>query len=198
MPEMNRPDPWTVARDEMAPGERLIWAGRPQARSRSRALPLALFGLLFATVAVFWTTHALAESGWLALAGLLFVGLGIAIAVRGLRRGTRAPEVVYAVSDRRLLIVQGWPQRRVQSFGPSDIDMLERHERADGTGDLLFRRVPKAIERGVGGDPDERRWRQSARARHIGFYRIPDVRQVENAVRALADSRRGSRNGSGS
>lgn len=90
MPEMNRPDPWTVARDEMARGERLIWAGRPQARSRSRALPLALFGLLFAAVAVFWTTHALAESGWLALAGLLFVGLGIAIAVRGWRRGTRA------------------------------------------------------------------------------------------------------------
>jgi hypothetical protein len=176
-------DPLTTASAELAPGERLVWADRPVPRRRRR-LPLVLFGLLFTGLAAFWTLEAAAAGTGLALAGLVFVALGLAVTTSPLWRGRKTPPV-YAITDRRLLVIRGGEIRRVRSFQPADIETLERRERADGTGDVVFGR--ETIDRSDvhlrrDGPPFYR-----TRQRKLGFFGIADVKRVEAAVRALRD-----------
>jgi hypothetical protein len=170
-----------VARSALDPGERLVWAewARPARLARER-LPLALFGLLW--------TGALARalvaadtppSGFVAVVGAAFVLLGLAALLAPGWAWLAARATVYAVTDRRLLILEGFPWRRARSFGPGDINLCERTERADGSGDLIFR-SEREIER-------QDRGRTTWRTRRVGFLGIPEVRRVEAAVRALRE-----------
>ena len=182
-------DPLAVARAELAPGERLVWADRPDPeRARRRAWPRLLFGLAFAAFGLFWTSRAMAAGGLLWLLGLPFVALGGGIALAPWWKPRQARATVYAVTDQRILIMQGWPQRRVRSFGPGDIDVIARSDRPDGSGDLVFREEvrPRRHARSIWQEgPPYHRFRR----RRIGFFGIHYVRRVEAAVRALRDGR---------
>ena len=51
-------------RDELAPGETLVWAGRPRQRWFSLSmLPVAIFGFFFGGFALFWIVMALSATG---------------------------------------------------------------------------------------------------------------------------------------
>lgn len=182
-------DPLTVARAELAPGERLVWADRPDpGRVRRRTWPRLLFGLVFAGFGLFWTSQAMAAGGFVWLFGLPFVAIGAGIATAPWWRPRQARATVYAITDQRIVIIRGWPSRRVQSFGPGDIDVIDRREQADGTGDLVFREEVRA-RRHAGQIWQEGPPYHRYRRRRIGFFGIPDVRRVEAAVRALRDGR---------
>jgi hypothetical protein len=183
------PDALSVAAKETAPGERLLWADRPgAARARRRVLPMLLFGLLFAGFALLWTIRASeAGGGAMALVGLPLVAVGIALAGAPWWRPRRARATVYAITDQRLMIIEGWPRSKVRSFGADDIEAIERRERADGTGDVVFRhevhwRDDLRLRRD--GPPNYR-----SRRRAIGFFGISEPRRIEAAVRALKDRR---------
>jgi hypothetical protein len=173
------PDPLATARAEMAPGETLIWADRPTPRA-SRIWPMMLFGMLVFGFALFWTAQAWQAGGAIAIFGLPFLGIGAVLLAAPWWRPKRARHTVYAISDQRLLIIRGWPTRVVQSFAPQDIGRLERHEREDGGGDLIFLEEDEPQVLG-GRHHARRRWRR----RRIGFLGIAEVRRVEAAVRAL-------------
>lgn len=173
------PDPLATARAEMAPGETLIWADRPLPRV-SLVWPMVLFGMLVFGFALFWTAQAWQAGGAIAIFGLPFLGIGAVLLAAPWWRPKRARHTVYAISDQRLLIMRGWPARVVQSFAPQDIGRLQRHEREDGSGDLIF--LEEDVPQVLGGRHHaRRRWRR----RRIGFSRIAEVRGVEAAVRAL-------------
>ena len=179
------PDPWTIARAELAPDERLIWADRPLPRATERrATGIIAFGMVLALVALYWTAQAWAAGLAIAWVGLPFMALGIGFAISPWWRGPRAG-LVYAVTDRRLLILRGGPKPRVRSFGPADLKELEVQERPDGSGDLIFQRrtvlVPAPVD-------EESRRRAMPRIRHIGFFAIHDVRRVAAAVRKLKET----------
>jgi hypothetical protein len=184
---VNQPheEPLAVARRELAPGERLVWADRRRRPARRR-WPRLVFGLIFGGAALAWIVAALQSGGqaggFLPLLGVPFLLLGIALAVGWLpRRGRRA--TVYAITDRRLLIIEDGSVRRVRSLMPDEILTLERRERPDGSGDLVFRN-----ERVVRDDLRLRRDgppNQTFIRRRAGFFDIPEVRRVEAAVQAL-------------
>jgi hypothetical protein len=178
-------DPLATAGAEMAPGESLVWADRPMPRA-ARIWPTTLFGMLVFGFALFWTAQAWQEGGAIAIFGVPFLGIGAALLGALWWRPKRRRHTVYAISDQRLLIIHGWPTRVVQSFAPQDIGRLERRERADGSGDLIFREehVPQATGRRPHG---RRRWR----TRRIGFFGIAEVRRVEAAVRILQQRKAG-------
>jgi hypothetical protein len=106
----------------------------------------------------------------------LFVGLGIMLAPLWAWMG--AAKTVYAVSSDRLVIIKGGS---VRSFAPDEIENLERRERPDGSGDVIFRRdyVRTRSRRG-----------SRTRVRRDGFFGIPDVRRVEDEIRTLKERAR--------
>ncbi len=86
-----------------------------------------------------------------------------------------AHRIVYAVTDRRLMIVHDLAGRWVESFGRSDINALDIAERSDGSGDVVF------WERVVRGE-------ESDETRRRGFFGIAAVRDVARLVDELRQS----------
>jgi hypothetical protein len=160
-----------VALPEMRGGEKLLWAAKPGAMGLARAeIGRALIGIPFLAFALYWTWSAGAKN-WLAgqdnpagffpLFGLIFIVVGVGFVLSPLWAAIRARWIVYAVSDRRAVIITRFPTRRVQSFTPQYMEGLERIERGDGSGDLILRREYTSSRR------------RSSQLRRIGFFGIP-------------------------
>lgn len=171
---------------EMTDGETLIWADMlaPNA-ARRRVLPLSLLGWLLLTLALIWMAKAASASMSLLILGSPFLisALTLSLLPWWWPRITR--HTVYAMSDRRLIIIQAWPRRRVTSYGPDDIDVVERRDYKDGTGDVVFRHEEHQKQ----GHPQDPRTKRRIRDRPIGFFGVPDARHVERAIWALKERR---------
>lgn len=139
---------------ELGLGERLLWAGQPDARPVFyKSFAIWLFAVPWTAFAVFWEFMAL--GGWLSDAaprdaatlgagivmpifGLPFVLIGIGmlsapwLAARSMRR------TIYGVSDRRLVSVsKGW-SLKVRSAEIGKTGPITRAERANGCGSLVI------------------------------------------------------------
>jgi hypothetical protein len=170
--------PYETAQGEMRTGEKLLWVDRPNPAALARkALGKALFGIPFLAFALYWTYTA-GGSYWLSgepapagafpLFGLIFIVAGLGLVASPLLAAIQGRSMVYAISDRRLIILERFPWNRVQSFEPRDIQELERTERGGGAGDIVFRKE-----------------RSGRSLKQIGFFGIPDVRTVEDKIRKL-------------
>ena len=143
--------PIVIAQGEMRPRERVIWAERPVSGSgRKTSFRTVGFGLLFAGFAAFWTLVAYALSrasngpvDWISYLfpffGIPFFLVGITVAFSPLFAGRKTGSLVYALSNERILIIRNTRWRQVRSFDLVGIHDVERNERADGSGDILFR-----------------------------------------------------------
>lgn len=133
--------PLNVARREMRPHERLIWADQPIAMVRRiPAIGRILFGLVFGGFAVFWTSAAWlmtrgVEDGFFGfffpLFGVPFIAVGAGMVVAGVRSWRERGGIVYALSDQRVLIIEGGRKRTVRSL---DLTAIRGVERVDGEG----------------------------------------------------------------
>lgn len=180
------PDPLEVARAQLVPGEKLVWAETSLPRNaRRRSLPIAMLGWLFFVLAVFWMSKAVSASIWLIMMGMPFLLGGLALAFIPWWWPQITRHTIYAITDQRLLIIRDWPRRKVTSYGPEDIDVVERRERRDGSGDLVFRREEYRKLRHHHDAQGKRR----AGEREIGFFGVPEVRRLEEAVWALKQER---------
>jgi len=164
-----------TAQAQLEAGERLLWYGRPDPKRQLRgSLIVMLFGIPWTAFALFWTGAASGliwsdeEFGWYSLFGLfgvpfVLVGLGMLTSPYWIYRN--AQRTVYALSNRRAMIISGTPARKIQSFAGPDIDLIERTERANGKGDVMFATITtnKNIQR-------------------IGFTGINDARRVEQLL----------------
>src|SRR3546814_20292913 len=112
-----------AARRALEPGETLVWADRPdpQALARSR-LPQVIRGVLgLAVIATFlWLSFLPNWPGGLRgvllgvfLAAALLYACWLLAAPLAARRA--AGSTVYAVTDRRLILLEGWPTVRQRS-----------------------------------------------------------------------------------
>lgn len=175
-----------LAEAEMADGERLIWADMSSpSGSRRRVLPLSVLGWLLLLLAFVWMMKAASASLSLLMLGLPFLLAALLLAVLPWFWPLVTRYTVYAMSDRRLLIIQTWPRRRVTSYGPDDIDVVERRDYRDGTGDIIFRHE----EHGKRRDQPHPRAKRRVSDRPIGFLGVPDARRVEMAIWALKERR---------
>lgn len=179
------PSPIEVMQDEMRPGERLVWADRPDpGRLAVSALPMSFFGLFFFGFAVFWMVGAWqtmdgSESGFFVLFplfGLPFLLVGLGIVLAPLWVYMHAHKTVYAITSQRLIIKKG---RTVKTYEPEEIEKVERTDHKNGLGDVIFARE---LHRTRG------RHGSRTRIRKVGFLGVLNARQVEDAVRKLKDS----------
>lgn len=179
-------DPIETAKAEMVAGETLIWAETSLPRNaRRRSLPISILGWIFLALSLVWINKAASASIGLLLMGLPFVMGGVGLALMPWWWPNFTKRTVYAISDQRLLIIRDLMKRKVTSYGANDIDVVERRERRDGSGDVIFRReeVRKLKHHH---DPQGKR---RIGEREVGFFGVPDVRRVEEAIFALKQKR---------
>ncbi len=140
--------PLDVARREMRPHERLVWADRPVGRARGApAIGRILFGLVFGGFAVFWTSAAWlmtrgVEEGFFGvffpLFGVPFIAVGAGTVVAGLRSWRDSGGTVYALSEERVLIISGGARKTVRSLDLKAIRGVERVEGERGAGTITL------------------------------------------------------------
>lgn len=128
--------------NELLVDEHLLWVGLPDSRrllsqgstgtdKRVKTLLLGLMILLFGTV--FATGGAASPLLYMSLFFLLFLS---AIFVPMWLRYQRGKETVYAVTNRRAVIIE---PDKVQSFGENQLQHIERRRHNDGSGDIIFK-----------------------------------------------------------
>lgn len=176
-------DPLTAACALLAPGERLVWAGRPRPRAYawSKLRRHGVFLILFAGVAIYdfvfrrsLGLDALRElplSPWLAvLAIALLCTLAYNLILSWIARG-----IIYGITDRRLFSFGEWlwPWPFFRSFPYDQLGPGRTISPAVGCGDVVFikRRIPWWAR--SEGDPAFR-----VRA----FYGVDDARQVAEEI----------------
>lgn len=186
VPASQTPDPLALAEAEMADGETLIWADTSSpSGARRRVLPLSLLGWLLMLLLLAWLSKAALWSRSLLVLGLPFLLGAIALASLPWWWPRITRHTIYAISDRRLIIIQHWPKRKVTSYGPDDIDVVERRDYKDGTGDVTFRREEHRKLRHHHDPPSKRR----VSDRPIGFFGVTQARRLESAIWALKEKR---------
>ena len=170
-----------IALGQIDPGERLLWSGAPAAGSAAvGALPGTLIGIPFFGFACFWIWSAYdamastSRSGpwtFFPLFGVPFALVGLGVMAAPLWAFLAARHTVYAVTERRALIIGGLFSRNVQSFTRAEIGNVTRIERPDGSGTVHFASRTYTTSKGF------------TRVRPIGFVGIPEVRRVEQLIR---------------
>ena len=178
----------------LRPNEALVWAARPRPLSYARAnikdsiagVKICLFGLIFSALSWGGPGRGADASGDVVGNAMStpFVVIGLVVAVIGLVAIPSAPlalvrtgRIAFGVTSQRLIVRGGLLSRRhVSSHELSRIVMIERHDRGDGVGDLLF----WAEEETKPGTKD-------LRPVADGFAAIDNVRQVEAAVLRLLE-----------
>lgn len=174
---------WDVLESELEPGERLVWCAQPApANLVLGAAGTFLFGIPFFSFAVFWTwsaTHGFnaakrgADSmGWFGvLWGGMFVLAGAAMLLSPLWAWRVARHTVYAITNRRALVIERPLGRAaVQSLAADRLTDMIRREAAFGRGDLIFERV---VSKGSKG---------RTVFRDVGFFGLEDVRAVSRLL----------------
>jgi hypothetical protein len=169
-------------REELAPGERVVWAARP--------LPGALGpGCGIKTVAILGVVPAAAGAGLLLWAverrqadervafgaGLLVMGLILlALMAWANRVARRAREgTFYVLTDRRAItwVPELGNQVAVRSYYPRDLSGMHRKEDPDGGGSVILAEISMAGQQGV------------PALQPRGFLGIGRVREVEQLVK---------------
>jgi hypothetical protein len=172
-----------VLLSELGPGERLLWAGQPGPGGLAKnTWPMALFAIPWTAFALTWVALALAGARALGhvlayafpLFGVPHLAIGFWMLSGPLRARARARRTVYAVTDRRALILDAGRTTIVESHDRAALGAITRRDRRDGTGDVLLSRTTW-----VDSDGDRR-------ANEVGFFAIAGAREVERLLRAGA------------
>ncbi len=175
----------TKTQDELEPGEKMLWSGQPDPKRLSRkALLISLFGIPWTAFALFWVVAAAGfklpdftfssfSDGFHAvfpLFGIPFVLIGLGMFTAPYWAYRSAKRTVYAITNRRALVISFGRAKRVQSYFEQDISDISRVERADGSGNIVFRTEETTDRKG------------NARLNQIGFFGVPEVRRVERIL----------------
>jgi hypothetical protein len=172
-------------RDELKVNEKTIWTGQPDPNEiMKQGFKLYYFFIPWTLFALFWIYGASGfkmptfnfQNGFDAF-GTLFPLFGLPFVMVGFWGLTspvwvkrRAENTVYAITNQRLLLLMFGKNTKIESYYPKDVNQLERNEKPDGSGDLLF-----ATKQYRDSDGD-------ARTKSDGFYAVADVKNVERLV----------------
>lgn len=171
----------SVASAELEHGEHLVWYGQPSGAVMAKSTwPVFIFAVPWTLFSLFWTGMALfitdgIESGvfgWLfPLFGLPFIGIGFWMLAAPFRAAQKAKRTIYAITNKRAVIITTGAVKKVQSFYPKDIKDIRRTEKTDGSGNLHF--AAESLQPSRGG----------AYNQQSGFLGIPEVNMVELYLR---------------
>jgi hypothetical protein len=174
---------------ELAPGERLLWSGRPNAGGvGGKALAIVFAGgiaLCLGLYAAVWgltkATHgppAPPAAFWFMLGTGIVMGGAVAGVLSLQSRQLRG--LVYGVTEKRVIVATIGAARSVLSWDGAKIaGAIEKVERPDGSGDLLFRSLAQGFDPALPAALSTAKYSP----RIPGLYGLADVRTVERVVR---------------
>lgn len=194
-----------LAQAHLEPEEKLLWAEGANPNRQVLAvcrmlLPLigVMIGFIGVAAFMFWQSHqsfldhvspqsrAFFEQHSTPLfAPALFFGgffsLFLILILASIR--IMAARTLYAVTDRRVLISRalGASGSQVASLSPQEIASIKIHQRANGTGDLLFTPTPSSADKSIHAN----RAARSARLPEVGFLGVRNPSYVEGLIREL-------------
>ncbi|KIC46477.1 aspartate carbamoyltransferase catalytic subunit [Ruegeria sp. ANG-S4] len=169
---MKSNDAWDQILD---PGEQVIWQGRPDAGFAPHPFRIfeGIFGLFFASFALFWMTQAAKGGGGFWMFGLLHFSVGVGIILHALFWDSfKRNRTWYTLSDRRAFIATDLPLlgKRLASYvinEDADLRLI------DGSPASVFFASETMQTKG------------SVKTRPIGFERIADGKAVYRKIRNI-------------
>lgn len=183
-----------IVEKELYTDEKIVWIGKPKAKAiTGGGIFLSLFGGVFIAFSLFWITTAYNQGNHefhmrislmdkiFPFFGLIFLIIGIAIFLSPIwiYRGTK--NTIYVITNKRCIIIKASRTKRVSSYSKENLSIVDRVEKQDGTGDIIFFREQYTT---TSNDTTS----SHVENRNIGFYSIENVRQVELYLRNLVDS----------
>lgn len=162
------------------------WIGRPIPRFfGAKSTSIFLFAIPWTAFAVFWMCGAAGFRipdfqegfGFFPLFGAPFVLVGLGMMSYPLWFYRSSLKTVYVVTDRRAITFQGAWSTTIRSYLPAQLTHTFRRERRDGSGDVVI------SERSPGDSDGNRPFDE------LGFFQIPNPREVEKMLKELAASR---------
>lgn len=177
-----------IANSETTPsGESVLWCGQPDpVRFAMTTLPVFIFAIPWTAFAAFWIYGAsdfqfppdFSQGGfsYFPLFGVPFLLIGLAMLSAPFWTYAKAFRTVYIVTNKSIRIVTMGRTKKVESYTAKDIGTIERKEKPNGAGDIIFRTEITY---------DSRNRQKST---PIGLYGIPEVRIVEQHINNLKRS----------
>ncbi len=167
--------------DELDQNERVLWSCQPSLkRAFRRGIPLVFFALFWLGISstIAFAIFRDANAPWFAK---IFIGffllIGLLLLSSPIWMVRSAKHTVYAVTDQRAIIITKGMSIDIQSFGPDDLTQIDKRLFRDGSGDLIFdRQVSTHYSKG----------RRRENVKEIGFFGIPQVGQVHQMIRDMA------------
>lgn len=138
-----------------------------------------LFAIPWTAFALFWMAGAAGfkipdfknPTSLFPLFGLPFLIIGLAMLASPLFLYKKAKSTFYIITDRRALIFEDGVTVKIKSYGPAQLQNIERVQAPDGSGSLIF---------------SEQRAGRNNRTVKVGFLGIKDVQQAEVLLLDLA------------
>ena len=143
----------TLIANELEEGERVLWTDRPHPNSKSSASPVmayyiltAIFGIIGVMLILIGFIVSLSVSGksgasillGLSIPGVTLIFMAIIFGIISLVYRPNLKGTAYAITEQRIITVTKGRSLIVYSYGKDEIGTLNRIERPDGSGDLIF------------------------------------------------------------
>ena len=134
-------------RSELIENEQLIWADRPVSeRFYRKKIKAAIAGKVIIGLIVLWilgVIYTSFSSGNSPALALVFFALPLLFIARKLlnkpaEARQRAEQTYYAITDKRLLIINDYKDKSVESYDLDKLEFVENAENKDGTGNVYF------------------------------------------------------------
>lgn len=180
--------------DELLDGEAILWAGKPTLLRAMGGGSLVAAGvtagILVLVVGIISTSRSMAFSrfGGMPMMGpppalftmiTLIVALAFGLVLLSpLWRLLNARNTIYAITNQRIMILDGVLSQNATSYGADDIQRIERRTYGNGRGDLIFRHETRT--RQYQSSQGFRRTRYYTQP--IGFFGISNIREVERLM----------------
>lgn len=176
-----------AANEVSSSGETVVWCGQPDPfRLAMKTVPVFIFAIPWTAFSLFWIYGAsgfqfppdFSEGGFsfFPLFGVPFVLIGFAMLLSPLYQYTKAFRMIYIVTNKTVRALTVGRTRKVETYSASDIQNIERTEKPDGSGDIIFKQEISYDNRG------------KTRMSPIGLYGIQNVRTVEQHLINLRHS----------
>jgi hypothetical protein len=159
----------------LEPGETLVWHGRPNKdRLVRKQYGWCFFAGAFLGLSLLWAWASLQRGTTVSFfVALLFVAVGMMVAIAKTREIMAAHKTRYLVTDRRAVISVSWKTPSIQSYAPKDIGPIEIKNDKDGAADVVFHHSIEHV--------DFTGLRRSA----TGFFGINEPQKAKAALEAL-------------
>jgi len=178
--------PFDVFRDELNPGERMIWNGQPQQGFLLRPSDALLipFSLLWGGSAIFWEANVVLSGAPFSfmLAGIPFVLIGLYLIFgRFFVDMTQRRKTYYALTNERVMIISGMFKRNIKSLDLKQLPEINITTRNDGKGTITFGpSYPMGWMSSVGGFSNAGSYPVAP-----GFEMIEDAKRVYQQIKRL-------------